>query len=143
MHSTHCLLYMIPLRCTLHDSLNINYIRQTLRKMIVNQVVCRDSVLLFFSCIHKFNESNILYKGNTSILDTRCMITDALGDMVRHGKCTGKDVKQETMSRNVPLQDFISTQDVYDTAEDNTTYQTLGQLSGSSHYDQLQLKTPS
>lgn len=33
--------------------------------------------------------------------------------------------------------DFVSTPGIYDTAVDNDRYQELGQLSGSSHYDQL------
>lgn len=34
--------------------------------------------------------------------------------------------------------DFVSQQGIYDTAEDNAGYQELGQVSGPSHYDQLQ-----
>lgn len=33
------------------------------RKMIINQCSCPDSILLLFSCIHKFYETNI-YKKN-------------------------------------------------------------------------------
>lgn len=34
--------------------------------------------------------------------------------------------------------DFVSQQGIYDTAEENAGYQELGQVSGPSHYDQLQ-----
>lgn len=42
------------------------------------------------------------------------------------------------MSCNSPPQDFILNQEIDDAVEDNAEYQDLGQLSGSSHYDQLQ-----
>lgn len=34
------------------------------RKMIINQCSCPDSILLLFSCIHKFYETNIYKKKN-------------------------------------------------------------------------------
>lgn len=55
--------------------------------------------------------------------------------MLKQNKMKGQGVKQETMSSNSPPQDLISTEDMYDTVEDN--YQELGQLSEQSRYDQL------
>lgn len=36
------------------------------------------------------------------------------------------------------LNDFVAQQGTFDMAEDNAGYQELSQLSGPSHYDQLQ-----
>lgn len=44
------------------------------------------------------------------------------------------------MSCNSPPQDFIQNQEMYEAVEGNQEYQNLGQLSGSSYYDQLQVQ---
>lgn len=62
---------------------------------------------------------------------------------LRRDQYKGQDVNQKTMNKNFPLQDSISPQDMYDTVGDDTKYEDLGQLSGSSHYDQLELIKPS
>ncbi|XP_065922192.1 uncharacterized protein [Magallana gigas] len=74
-----------------------------------------------------------------SLIVNGCMIKWNL----RRDQYKGQDVNQNTMNKNVPLQDSISPQDMYDTVGDDTKYEDLGQLSGSPHYDQLELIKPS
>ncbi|XP_065922179.1 uncharacterized protein [Magallana gigas] len=96
----------------------------------------------------KLKESNfetmlILY-GTIAAL---CVSLIANGFMIkwnlRRDQCKGQDVKPKAMNKTFPLQDTISPQNMYDTVGDNTKYEDLGQLSGSSHYDQLELIKPS
>nr|XP_034322516.1 scavenger receptor class F member 2-like [Crassostrea gigas] len=107
------------------------------------------------SCCHqdtdkykKLKESNletlfILY----GMIAALCVSLIVNGWMIkwnlRRDQYKGQDVNQNTMNKNVPLQDSISPQDMYDTVGDDTKYEDLGQLSGSPHYDQLELIKPS
>lgn len=55
--------------------------------------------------------------------------------ILRNNACKRRDLNQQKKRK---VTDSISTPRIYDTAEDNAGYQELGQLSGPSHYDQLQ-----
>lgn len=58
--------------------------------------------------------------------------------ILRHIGCKQRDVTRQKTKGDSHSNDVVSQQEIYDTAEDNAGYQELGQISGPSHYDQLQ-----
>lgn len=69
-----------------------------------------------------------------SVVVNGCTITWIL----RHIGCKQRDVTRQKTKGDSHSNDVVSQQEIYDTAEDNAGYQELGQISGPSHYDQLQ-----
>ncbi|XP_052692845.1 multiple epidermal growth factor-like domains protein 10 [Crassostrea angulata] len=69
-----------------------------------------------------------------SVLVNGCTITWIL----RQTGCKQRGVTQQRTKGDSHSNDFVSQQGIHYTAEDNAGYQELGQVSGPSHYDQLQ-----
>lgn len=84
-----------------------------------------------------FNQSYLLcliqvIKSNITIFSLH------LFRILRHNWCEQRDVTRQKSKGDSHSNNFVSQQGIYDTAEENAGYQELGQVSGPSHYDQLQ-----